>query len=155
MDQRTVVRVLPGHLESCRARIIGLMLDDEQGRQRIEERKKKRKVAQEDKDVTAEEAAGEPLFQPVTEGRQETTPAAGAGVSTEQARPLDASGLSLSRLKTMVKNMLEGKLNELTRRMRWTSRTTSSINHHSQTESPPCTDRPTQCFRTSTLRTCC
>ena len=42
--------------------------------------------------------------------REDTTPAAGAGVSTEQARPSDASGLSLSRLKTMVKNMMEGKV---------------------------------------------
>ena len=46
--------VLP-HLESRRARIVGLM--DEQGRQRIEERKRKREVVPEDKDVTAEEAA--------------------------------------------------------------------------------------------------
>ena len=53
--------VLP-HLESCRARILGLMLDDEQGHQRIEEHKRKRKVVPEDKDVTLQESQ---LFQPV------------------------------------------------------------------------------------------
>ena len=46
--------------------------------------------------------------------RENTTPAAGAGVSTEQARPSDASGLSLRRL------------NKLTKPTKRTSRTRSS-----------------------------
>ena len=50
--------------EACRARIVGLMMDDKQGRRRVEEHKRKReeptKKTEGEKDLPAQEAMGEP-----------------------------------------------------------------------------------------------
>ena len=51
------------HTEMCRARIVGLMMDDEQGRRRVEAHKRKKEESAEvgvEADLPAQEAMGEP-----------------------------------------------------------------------------------------------
>ena len=51
------------HTEMCRARIVGLMMDDEQGRRRVEAHKRKKEESAKvgvEADLSAQEAMGEP-----------------------------------------------------------------------------------------------